>query len=146
MAPDYLPFFITGPDATDQMMVTVGVFLLGGILLFGVLYLVLHSLPERMAHSKQATQFQLISILVLLALFTHQNIFWLAALILVVLDFPDVMTPLNSIARSLEKATGRDAVAAIADPEAKMPGPDAPQSVAPPAAPPATRTETKSDV
>ena len=70
-----------------------------------------------MAHKKRATQFQLISVLVLLALFTHQNIFWLAALILVVLDFPDLMTPLNSIARSLEKATGREPALASAEPE-----------------------------
>lgn len=108
MAPDHLPFFITPPGVTDTMLVNVAVFLIGGILLAGVVYLTLHSLPERMAHRRNAAQFQLIGILALLGLVTHNNLFWLAALVLAVVEIPDVMSPLRSIARSLEKATGRE--------------------------------------
>jgi hypothetical protein len=43
--------------------------------------------------------------LALLALFTHNNIFWVAALILALLKFPDVVTPLNDISSSLSKMT-----------------------------------------
>ncbi|MGS4946684.1 hypothetical protein ACVDG3_14480 [Meridianimarinicoccus sp. RP-17] len=108
LAPEHLPFFITPPTATDMMLVNVGVFLIGLVLLGGVVYLSLHSLPERMAHKRNAAQFQLIGILALLGLLTHNNMFWLAALVLAVVEVPDVMTPLRSIARSLEKATGRE--------------------------------------
>jgi len=108
MAPEHLPFFITPPGATDMMLVNVAVFLVGGVLLAGVVYLTLHSLPERMAHKRNAAQFQLIGILALLGLVTHNSLFWLAALVLAVVEVPDVLTPLRSIARSLEKATGRE--------------------------------------
>lgn len=108
MAPEHLPFFITPPGATDTMLVNVAVFLIGGVLLAGVVYLTLHSLPERMAHKRNAAQFQLIGILGLLGLLTHNSLFWLAALVLAVVEVPDVMSPLRSIARSLEKATGRE--------------------------------------
>lgn len=108
MAPDHMPFFITPPGATDTMLVNVAVFLVGLVLLAGVVYLTLHSLPERMAHKRNAAQFQLIGILALLGLLTHNSLFWLAALVLAVVEVPDFMTPLRSIARSLEKTSGRE--------------------------------------
>lgn len=105
LAPEHLPFFITGPGQTDTMLVSVGLFIVGMVLLVGVFYLHLHSLPDRLAHKANSTQLQVVGILTLLALFTHNNIFWVAALLLVAIQFPDFITPLNSIARSLEKAT-----------------------------------------
>lgn len=108
MAPEHLPFFITPPGTTDMMLVNVAVFLVGLVLLGGVVYLALHSLPERMAHRRNAAQFQLIGILGLLGLLTHNGLFWLAALVLAVVEVPDVMGPLRSIARSLEKTSGRE--------------------------------------
>jgi hypothetical protein len=108
MAPEHLPFFVTPPGATDTMLVNVAVFLAGLVLLGGVAYLTLHSLPERMAHKRNAAQFQLIGILALLGLVTHNNLFWLAALVLAVVEVPDIMTPLRSIAKSLEKTSGRE--------------------------------------
>lgn len=108
MAPEHLPFFITPPGTTDMMLVNVAVFLVGLVLLGGVVYLALHSLPERMAHKRNAAQFQLIGILGLLGLLTHNGLFWLAALVLAVVEVPDVMGPLRSIARSLEKTSGRE--------------------------------------
>ncbi|MCA8884595.1 MAG: hypothetical protein KDA50_12745 [Rhodobacteraceae bacterium] len=107
LTPEHLPFFVTGPGQTDMMLVHVGIFIVGAVLLVGVFYLHLHSLPDRLAHRANSTQLQFVGILTLLALFTHNNLYWVAALLLVAVQFPDFVTPLNSIARSLEKATGR---------------------------------------
>ncbi|MEO1091649.1 MAG: hypothetical protein AAFX81_13520 [Pseudomonadota bacterium] len=108
LAPDHLPGFITAPGATDVLLVCVVVFLVVFTLVIGNLYLRLHALPERMAHRAHSNQFLLIGILGLLALFTHNNLFWVAALLLAAVQLPDFMTPLNSIARSLERATSTD--------------------------------------
>ena len=82
---------------------------LGAIVLLGVLYFTLHSLPERMAHHGNATQLQLISILCILALFTHNNLFWVLALVLAAFRPPDILTPLNSMAQSLQNMVKKDA-------------------------------------
>ena len=47
-----------------------------------------------------------IPIIILIALFTHQHVFWIAALLLAMIDLPDFGTPLKSIASSLEKMAG----------------------------------------
>jgi hypothetical protein len=44
-----------------------------------------------------------VAILGLLALFTHIHLFWVAALLLAMIDLPDFGTPLRSIAGSVEK-------------------------------------------
>jgi hypothetical protein len=69
----------------------------------GVVYLKLHAIPEQLAHKHGNTQSQLIMVLALLALFTHNNIFWVAALIIALLKLPDFLTPLNNISESLNK-------------------------------------------
>jgi len=63
----------------------------------------LHSLPEQMAHKSQKIQFEIVAVLGLLALFTHIHLFWIAALLLALVDLPDFGTPLSRIARSVEK-------------------------------------------
>jgi hypothetical protein len=73
------------------------------VLGIGNIYLRVHSLPERMAHKSQKLQFEIVAILGLLALFTHIHLFWIAALLLAVIDIPDFGTPLRSIAGSVEK-------------------------------------------
>ena len=40
-------------------------------------------------------------VLAVLALFTHNHLFWVAALVLALIKIPDFITPLNSIASSL---------------------------------------------
>jgi hypothetical protein len=52
-------------------------------------------------------QLQIITVLGLLALFTHDNIFWIAALLLAVVRLPDFMTPIKSIAKSLEQLAAK---------------------------------------
>jgi hypothetical protein len=54
-------------------------------------------------HKSQKVQFEIVCVLGLLAMFTHVNAFWVAALLLALVDIPDFGTPLNRIARALEK-------------------------------------------
>ena len=53
-APHHLPGFITAPGDTDILMVVVGIVLIGAVLIVGNLYLRLHTMPERMAHSRKS--------------------------------------------------------------------------------------------
>ncbi|MFD1059418.1 hypothetical protein [Paracoccus fistulariae] len=103
MAPGHLPVFVTPPGETDGLMTFTIIFMIGAIFATGVLYLRLHSLPEQLAHDNKKTQFEIVAVLGLIALFTHNNIFWIAALLLALIDFPDFLTPLRSIARSLRR-------------------------------------------
>jgi hypothetical protein len=102
----YLPMFITAPGETDVLMVIMGIFLALAVLAFGILFFRLHSLPERMAHKSHKIQFEIVAVLCLIALFTHMHIFWIAALLLAVIDLPDFGTSLNRIAGSAEKIAG----------------------------------------
>jgi hypothetical protein len=102
-APHHLPFFIPGADGSDTLMVVMGIFLVATILWVGTLYWKLHSLPERMAHKSQKLQFELVAVLGLISLFTHEHIFWVAGLLLAMIDLPDFGSPMRSIADSLER-------------------------------------------
>ena len=102
-APHHLPFFIPGADGSDTLMVVMGFFLVAIILWVGTLYWKLHSLPERMAHRTHKLQFEIVAVLGLISLFTHMHIFWIAGLLLAMIDLPDFSTPLRSIAGSVEK-------------------------------------------
>jgi hypothetical protein len=84
-------------------MVVMGIFLVATVLWVGTLYWRLHSLPERMAHKSEKLQFEIVAILGLLSLFTHIHLFWVAGLLLALIDIPDFGTPLRSIAGSVEK-------------------------------------------
>ena len=106
MAPHHLPFFLAPGSGVDPLMVVMGIFLVGTLLWVGTLYWRLHSLPERMAHKSQKLQFEIVAVLGLLALFTHIHLFWIAALLLALVDLPDFGTPLRSIAGSVEKIAG----------------------------------------
>jgi hypothetical protein len=105
-APHHLPGFITAPGDTDILMVVVGIVLIGAVLMVGNLYLRLHTMPERMAHKSQKLQFEIVAVLGLLALFTHIHLFWVAGLLLAMIDLPDFGTPLRRIAGSVEKIAG----------------------------------------
>lgn len=105
---EHLPFFITAPGETDVLFVmTIGSVILL-LMLVGIFYLHLHSVPDRMAHKANNAQLQLIGILTLLALVTHNNLYWVAALVLAAINLPDFVTPITSIARSLRRMSGRD--------------------------------------
>jgi len=137
LAPAELPFFITGPGQTDTLFVIVVVFMMVAVLAIGVLYLNLHSIPDRIAHHANHAQLQLIGILTLIALFTHNNLYWVIAIFIAALNPPDFVTPINSIARSLR----RMAAGQPADPE--RPEADDP---APDLAAPSSQAEARKDV
>ena len=105
-APHALPGFITAPGETDTFLVVMAIFLVVVVLAVGLLFLRLHTLPERMAHRSQKLQFEIVAVLGLLALFTHIHLFWVAGLILALIDLPDFGTPLRRIAGSVEKIAG----------------------------------------
>jgi hypothetical protein len=101
-----LPAFITAPGETDVLMVVMAVILLLAIVLFGLLFLRLHTLPERMAHKSKKIQFEIVAVLGLIALFTHMHIFWIAGLLLALIDLPDFGGSLGRIATSTETIAG----------------------------------------
>lgn len=135
-APHHLPVFITAPGESDAFLIGVAIFLVFVILALGSIYFRLHALPEHMAHKNASKlQFEVVAVLALLALFTHNNIFWVAALILALVPIPDFHGPLSTMADSLARIAGlrRPAPAAEATPVAVAH--DA-TSVAPDTAPP----------
>lgn len=106
-APHHLPPFITAPGQTDYFYNGSAIFLVVMVIVLGTLYFRLHALPEHLAHGNEnKLQFQLVGVLALLALFTHNNIFWVAALLLALIRIPDLATPLAAIAESLAKMAG----------------------------------------
>jgi hypothetical protein len=105
-ATHYLPSFITAPGETDVLMVIMAIVLLLAILGFGLVFFRLHTLPERIAHKSQKLQFEIVAVLGLISLFTHMHIFWIAGLLLALIELPDFGTPLGRIARSAEKLAG----------------------------------------
>jgi hypothetical protein len=138
-----LPVFITTPGESDVLMVVMAVFLLVCVLAVGLLFLRLHTLPERMAHKSHKLQFEFVAVLGLLALFTHMHIFWVAGLLLALIDIPDFGSPLRRIAGALERMAGtppvtesgeasQEAVTEIAPAEAvREPPIEVPKTIAP---------------
>ncbi|TQF41781.1 hypothetical protein UNPF46_07160 [Bradyrhizobium sp. UNPF46] len=119
-APHHLPFFVPASDGADVLMVIMGIFLVAAILWAGTLYWKLHSLPERLAHKSQKLQFEIVAVLGLISLFTHMHVFWVAGLLLAMIDLPDFSTPLRTIAGSVERIA--DATPVASEP-ASEPGP-----------------------
>ena len=109
LAPHSLPPFVGAADGSDPLFSAIIFIVILAVLGVGVFYLKLHAIPEQLAHQHGNTQSQLIMVLALLALFTHNNIFWVAALILALLKLPDFLTPINSISESLKKLTPEEA-------------------------------------
>jgi hypothetical protein len=119
-ASQHLPWFVTAPGETDVLYTITTLVVLGVVLGLGVVFFRLHSLPERWGHKK--LQFEIVAILGLLSLFTHVHAFWVAGLLLALIDIPDFQTPLKRMAASLEKLSG------IPSPPEEEPEPEAPLS------------------
>ena len=120
LAPEHLPRFIGQPDGSDPLFTLVLWLLVILLMTIGVLYLKLHALPERLAHRQSSTQLQFIAVLAVLALFTHNNIFWVAALLLSVVRLPDYLTPINSIAASLSRLADTSDAASNSGPSSSV--------------------------
>ncbi len=123
-APHHLPAFITAPGETDVLLVVTAVMLIVILLIFGNLFLKLHTLPERLAHKGHKLQFEIVAVLGLLALFTHIHAFWVAGLLLALIDLPDFGTPLGRMASSLERIADGGAADATADTVKPQPSSD----------------------
>ena len=104
-----MPFFITPPSETDVLFNITLWFVVACIVLTGVVFLTIHSLPERMAHKSKKVLLDLIALLCLLALLTHNHFFWFVAIVLAFIDIPDFLTPVNRIANSMESIAGQEA-------------------------------------
>lgn len=115
LAPQHLPGFLPDSTGSDPLTTFVGVFLILVFLAVGTVYFRLHSLPEKLAHG--GTQLQLVSVLALLSLVTHNNILWILALLLAAVKLPDYLTPLQNIAESLKKSERPQPEAQTPDPQ-----------------------------
>jgi hypothetical protein len=111
LAAHHVPPFITAPGESDTLLVIMAVFLVGLIFFVGLLYFRLHAIPEQKLHGgNNKAQFEIVAVLALLALFTHNNLFWVGALLLAMIKIPDFTTPLYAMADALTAmATGRGA-------------------------------------
>jgi multisubunit Na+/H+ antiporter MnhF subunit len=109
IATTHMPFFITPPRETDVLFNITLWFVVACIILTGVVFFTIHSLPERMAHKSKKILLDLIALLCLLALLTHEHLFWFVAIVLAFIDIPDFLTPVNRIARSVESMAGEEA-------------------------------------
>lgn len=103
LASDHMPWFVTAPGQSDVLYVGTVTFLTVMIILIGTFYFRLHALPEQMAHKSKKLQFDLVAVLGLISLFTHNHLFWIAGLLLALVPLPDFATPINSMAGSLER-------------------------------------------
>ena len=101
-----LPWFITAPDQSDTLFTFTTVVVIATVLGLGILFFRLHSLPERLGHKK--LQFEVVAVLGLLSLFTHEHFFWVLGLLLALIDLPDFQSPLKRIAKSLETLSGTE--------------------------------------
>jgi hypothetical protein len=120
----HLPPFVTAPGETDVLFVAIAIFVLLAVIGVGVFYLKLHSLPEQLAHRGQKMQFQIVAVLGLLALFTHNHAFWVAGLLLALVPLPDFGTPLSSIASSLDRIAANSGPETSARPAQAVSPPD----------------------
>ena len=71
IATHHLPFFVTPPGQTDVLYNISMIFVVAMIVLFGVIFLTIHSLPERLAHKTKKIQLDIVAVLCLLALGTN---------------------------------------------------------------------------
>ena len=103
-ASEHMPWFISGPHEGDALYVITTLVVIASVVGLGVLFFTLHSLPERLGHKKM--QFEVVAVLGLLSLFTHMHAFWVAGLLLAMVDLPDLVGPWKRMASSLEKMSG----------------------------------------
>ena len=128
MATGHIPSYVTQADGSDFLFTFMVVFTVVLIILIGVAYFTLHSIPEKIAHESNHPQFQLVGILALLALFTHNGLFWVAAILVAGFQFPDFAAPLRSIADAIRSlGPQREPEPVIEEMPVEQPEPTAPQ-------------------
>ena len=118
VAREHLPFYITGPGETDILFGIVTVSLVAILIGFGALYFTIQAIPDRMVEGAGKAQMQVVGLLGLISLFTMNNAYWIAAILLAAVRIPDIVTPLQEIARA---RTGGVEPAAVGEPPASEP-------------------------
>lgn len=103
MAPAHLPSFAPGMDGSDGMLFNTAIFLIIAITGIGILIFMIHAIPEKVAHKSRKAQMEIVSVLCLLSLLSHNHIFWVIGLFLAFVDFPKLGAPFNRIAVALER-------------------------------------------
>ena len=98
---EHLPFYITGPGESDILFTAVAIALVAIIIGFGALYFTIQAIPDRMVEGAGRAQMQVVGLLGLISLFTMNNLYWIAAILLAAIRIPDLMTPLTEIAKAL---------------------------------------------
>jgi hypothetical protein len=101
IAHEHLPFYITGPGESDILFTAVAIALVAIIIGFGALYFTIQAIPDRMVEGAGKAQMQVVGLLGLISLFTMNNLYWIAAILLAAIRIPDLLTPLTEIARAL---------------------------------------------
>jgi len=127
MAGHHIPSYVVQADGSDYLFNFMLVFTIVVILLIGVAYFTLHAIPEKIAHQSNHPQFQLVGILALLALFTHNGIFWIAAILVAGFQFPDFAAPLRGIADAI-RSLGKTNEPAVEEAPADLPEPHQPEA------------------
>ncbi len=100
VAREHLPFYITGPGETDILFGAVAVALVAIVIGFGALYFTIQAIPDRIVEGAGKAQMQVVGLLGLISLFTMNNAYWIAAILLAAVRIPDIVTPLQEIARA----------------------------------------------
>ena len=103
---DHLPFYITAPGETDVLFGAVAVTPVAILIGFGALYFTIQAIPDRIVKGTSKAQMQLVGLLGLISLFTMNNLYWVAAILIAAVRIPDFMTPLKDIARSMRVQAG----------------------------------------
>jgi len=98
---DNLPFYITGPGESDILFTAVTISLIVIVVGFGALYFTIQAIPDRIVKGTSKSQMQLVGLLGLISLFTMNNLYWIAAILLAAIRIPNITAPLTDIARSL---------------------------------------------
>lgn len=102
-APSHLPFWLPGPDGSDPVLAGTGIALAAAVLAFGLLMLRIHMLPDHIADRGHKVQLEIVAVLGLLSMVSGIHGFWVAALLLALIDIPDFTGPLRRIAGSTER-------------------------------------------
>jgi hypothetical protein len=97
---DHLPFYITGPGESDILFGAVTIALIAIVVGFGALYFTIQSIPDRIVKGTGKAQMQVVGLLGLISLFTMNNLYWIAAILLAAIRIPNFMAPLTQIAQS----------------------------------------------
>ena len=100
---EHLPFYITGPGESDILFAAVAVALVLVIIGFGAFYFTIQAIPDRMVKGSSKAQMQIVGLLGLISLFTMNNIYWVAALLIAAVRIPDFVSLFKSQARSQKK-------------------------------------------